>query len=213
MREKIVHILAVAVMLWVINVILSFFSPESSGKFEMTGIFVSAEYSGSLRVGGGEEYNTTSFSMILTTDEYERVDRKYDEWSRKSGPGYSEDLPEGSVYYGRESTGNWCGELPEPGTRVRVSSPSGYTNRVTITDLDSGEVYKSRGSCERPVFTYYYRVMLRKTGEIIAEGVSVGPDVFEAMRPYREYYTEGSPYAFQVWEDGEPTPAPFTPEP
>lgn len=120
--------------------------PETSGRFDMTGQFVRIRVTGSLRSGGGPAWNTTSFMVIATDQEARRVDSKYDYWQRKSLPFPVEGHP-GYMYIGREATGNWCGPLPEPGTLVRIRS-FGYVRTVSITDLETGQVYRRSPPCE-----------------------------------------------------------------
>lgn len=181
--------------------------PKSSGKFEMTGKFVEAEYSGTLYYERGEEHNTWSYVLALTEDEYTRVDTTYTQWLRKSGPMNVKDQP-GYVYYGRESTGNWCGgAMPERGSLIHIDSPSGYTRDVTITELDTGKVYRSPGNCLRPLYLVHYRVFSRETGQIIKEGTVEARDGFEAEQALEPYHDQDK-YFFQMWLDGQ-TPPPL----
>lgn len=122
---------------------------KSSGSFEMTGEFQKAGYSGTLCVGCGPDWNTTMYYLVVTTDERERVDREYPHFWRKAGVNPVKGQP-GYVTYGRESTGNWCGEQPPQGALVWVKSPSGYTQDVTITEIETSKIYKSQGECYHP---------------------------------------------------------------
>jgi hypothetical protein len=184
--------------------------PESSGKFEMVGEFSSASYSGSLQVGAGEDFNTWQFSLIVPQEEFERVDQLYS-WMRRSGPMEIEQRP-GYVLYGRESTGNWCGDLPVPGDMVKIDSPSGYTRDVVITNLTRGITYKSQGSCSRPVLLFHYRVTVRATGEILLSGDAQGRDTFEVLEPTLMAYLDNPEYLVQIWQDGQEAPPEYQPE-
>lgn len=192
-------------------IVITAVMPESSGAFEMTGMLIQAGYSGSLRYGKAEGYNTWNFELIMTKDEANRVDTLYTTWLRKSGPTDVVDRP-GYVHYGRESTGNWCGPLPPPGTRVLVNSPTGYTKDVIIRDMETGKKYQSQGTCVRPVYQYHWRVTIRETGKVLKEGIAVGRDSFEAGHAFTEYSSNRA-YVFQIWQDGETAPPPLEPNP
>ncbi len=181
-------------------------SPESSGKFEMTGRFMSAKYSGSQWLEQrSENFNTWEFTLLLEEAEYQRVDGTYTDWTGwKSGPVFQED----GVVYARQSTGNWCGNLPPQGALVHVNSPSGYTRDVVITLLETGEKFQhAGGDCTRQKFLFHRRIYDRFSGYLREETIIEATDWSDARRPY-----DLAPHpelVFQTWKDGEATPTPY----
>lgn len=181
--------------------------PPSSGKFETTGEFVSARYSGSLGEGMGEKYNTTGFLVLVTPEEFERVEKVYTDWQSKSSQ-----VVDNAIRMQRNSTGNWCGPLPEEGRRVKISSPTGYTKDVVITDLQTNETFVSLANgdnCERPINDYFFRITNKETGEIINSGTVSGRDSNEAAFKVPGGFLGNDDYIFQIWEAGQDPPPPL----
>lgn len=184
------------------------YQPESSGTFEMTGIYQEQFLSGSLCFGCGEEHNTTEFVVVVTQEESKRIEQYT--WLRKSQWKNPEGHP-GMVQVGLESTGNWCGsDLPPAGAFVTVSSPSGFTKDVVIRNLATSKTYRPTSSnCPRKYHTYHY-ILFDANMKIFAEGTEVAADPDDAaMLGLHKHTSPTTSSGYQVWKDGDPVPTPY----
>lgn len=183
--------------------------PESSGAFEMTGLFVEAQYSGSLCGACGEEFNTTEFQIVVTVAEAQRVESQYTKFARKLS--YSDpDRHPGMIVLGRESTGNWCGPQPPHGALVTVSSTSGFTKDVVVKNVVSGQIYRPTGSnCPRVNYQYHY-IVFDANNVIFGEGTVSAPTEDDAWSIFaNQHVPPTTNWGYQVWKDGDPVPTPY----
>ena len=185
--------------------------PEYNLRWEIQGQFDSA-YHGGGRVGGGDKYARWAFVVLIPPEEHFRIEAENEAKGGWWAVSTSYDSSWEMAHAKAQSRGPWCGELPPQGTPVRIKSPTGHTRHVSITDLNTGRIYKSANPCSRPMLTFVFRVYDRSTGQIVSEGTRQGLDWYEAMNSLlSSYSTEDSPYLLQFWQEGEPAPAPYSP--
>ncbi len=180
-----------------------FSRPEASSHkgLEVTGLFQGIEYSGG-SFGPGineEEHNRYRYIFIVDEAEFDRLTAINEYLTR-----VSEDQLLASV----ESTGNWCGELPPVGTPVHIENPTGFTRRVKITDLETGQTYRSKGTCLRPKYLYNVKVYDRTTGVVVLVSQVETHDGFGVLEAF-EAYAYDEAYVFFYWEEGQPAPEPY----
>lgn len=111
--------------------------PQSGGAFELTGRFQKMECNGAIQMARGYiPLCTTMF--VVDKKEFERVDHYYP----RRNFWYTAGSTEGpDILYDRVTTGDWCGELPPKGSKVRVFS-LGYTKYLFFLDLQNKRLYK-----------------------------------------------------------------------
>ena len=116
-------------------------SPKAYGRgISVTGQFMSAEIGGTITGPGVDprDHARTRYSLVVSEDEFNRFG-EYDDLLAQTYRG-SGDGQVPTVLF--QTTGIWCGELPPSGVAVKIKSPTGFTRRVSITDLETGRIYK-----------------------------------------------------------------------
>ncbi len=162
----------------------------------ITGWFQKAYYGGGLSGPDiGEEHNKWKFEFIVTDEE---AASQQAQGQQIHG---AQEEPRVTIV----STGNWCNELPAEGTLVRLENPTGFTSRVTITDLETGRVYRSEGRCLRPTFIYNVRITYAGNDEFLFQDKVEAHDAFDLMDIYSVYFND-SQYEVRYWKEGEPAP-------
>lgn len=128
-------ILISAVLMVLIFIFMS--TPQSGGVFELNGIFQKMSCNGSTQTRHGN-IPLCTVSFIVQKDEFDRIDHYYP----RRNFWYTVGSAEGSeVFYDRVTTGDWCGELPPKGSKVKVFS-LGFTKYLYFWDIQAKHLYK-----------------------------------------------------------------------
>jgi len=196
--ETVLWLLAVIAIIggvWIWTTVDPF--PKPTRPFTFTGKFSEAYWGGNDFSPSADQFNFWKFQVYLSPEEAIRVTKVYtDPYKYQvSGPTNWPNFPPNQ--YEQETRGNWCGNLPAKGTPVRIESPTGFTRDITITDLASGQIYRSGSDCSRPVYTFNYR-MKDGTSNII-EGKIRGFSKEEASINLPSGI-------YSIWKEGEPDP-------
>ena len=168
--------------------------PESSGRFEVTGSFVSAVVDGKQKMPSSDQFIVYKYHLQVSDAELARMSASNLGTPSVAWMLVGEQLSQFEV----KSTGNWCGPLPDVGALVTIKS-GGFTSGVKITDLETGEIYKSTGKCSPAKTLYHYRA--------IREGIYEGVDRHDWSREVFEC-KRSLDCKLQVWVEGE-EPPPF----
>lgn len=166
--------------------------PESSGKFEVTGTFVSAVVDGKQRMPSSDGFIIFKFGLRVSEAELARMSENNLNFPNVAWQVEGEQLWDVEV----RSTGNWCGPLPGNGSLVTIKS-NGFTSGVKITDLETGEVYKSTGKCSPAKTLFHYRA--------VREGTYEGVDKHDWSREVYDCKIDPA-CRMQVWVEGEEPP-------
>jgi len=166
--------------------------PESSGKFEVTGTFVSAVVDGKQRMPSSDGFIIFKFGLRVSEAELARMSENNLNFPNVAWQVEGEQLWDVEV----RSTGNWCGPLPGNGSLVTIKS-NGFTSGVKITDLETGEVYKSTGKCSPAKTLFHYRA--------VREGTYEGVDRHDWSREVYDCKIDPT-CRMQVWVEGEEPP-------
>ena len=111
--------------------------------------------------------------------------------------------------------GVWNGTLPAEGVTVTISSPTGLMKDVVITEVETGQVYRSQGASIRPetMHSWDFKVTNTSNSEVLCRGTMTGLDTQLARQeamcngvPLSNYTAADGGYQLQQWDPSMPEP-------
>lgn len=202
----IITVVVVLVAISLITVVSGLFR-DTQEPCDVTGEFVSAQMASykTLATFGGMSDIVWGFTVEVEDD--------YAGWTSQ---GTITDIETGETEiitrFTCMASGTWEGPLPPEGHQVYILS-FGDVNSVRISDMETLEVYQSEENVRKlPVYTYYYRVYSRKTGEVTKQGTVSAKTSSEMVRKanLRPYEIDNR-YVVHTWMKGETPIPPFKP--